>query len=234
MLTFMNPDIAKRAAGQKASTFVEDGMIIGLGTGTTSFYFIEALIQKCKQGMRIKTAASSDRSAKLAREGGLPVFDINDLSHIDLTVDGADEIDPKKRMIKGGGGAHVRERILAASSAEMIVIVDESKLVSSIGHTKLPVEILPYGSIFTAKKIEHLGFSGKWRCCDNSTLNQELFVTENGNFLFDIYFQSPPANPEKMHEDILQIPGVVDTGFFFNMASRVIVGKSDGTTIMKV
>ena len=229
----MSIEIAKRAAGEKAITFIEDGMIVGLGTGSTALYFIQALIRKCKEGLRIKVVASSERSADLAKAGGIHVFDINDLSQIDITVDGADEIDPKKRMIKGGGGAHVREKILASSSQEMIVIVDESKLVSSIGHTKLPIEIVPYGSKFTREKIERLGYSGKWRCSDGSSLNQELFVTDNGNFLFDIYFAVPPVSPEKMDEEISQIPGVVETGFFFNMANKVIVGKLDGTTTIK-
>lgn len=224
---------AKRAAGERAATLIENGMIVGIGTGSTVYYFIQALILKCRQGMKIKAAASSNQSAEIAKTGGIPLYDINELSHIDITVDGADEIDPKMRMIKGGGGAHVREKILAAASEEMIVIVDETKLVSELGHTKLPVEILPFGSSFTRKQIEHLGFSGKWRCSDSTSLNQELFVTDNGNFLFDIYFKTPPEIPEKVHEDLIQLPGVVDTGFFFNLARRVIVGKSDGSTIIK-
>lgn len=228
----MNQVNAKRAAGQHAATFIENGMIVGIGTGSTAHYFIEALILKCKEGMKIKAAASSSQSAEIARAGGIPIFDINELTHIDLTIDGADEIDPQMRMIKGGGGAHVREKILATASAEMIVIIDESKLVSVLGQTKLPVEILPFGSSFTRRKIENLGFTGKWRCSGSSSLNQELFVTDNGNFLFDIYFQTPPEIPEKMHADLIQLPGVVDTGFFFNIARRVIIGKSDGSTLV--
>jgi ribose 5-phosphate isomerase A len=226
----MSLEIAKRASGEKAATFIESGMIVGLGTGSTAAYFISALIMKYKQGLCIKAVASSHRSAEAAKAGGIPVFDINDVTHIDITVDGADEIDSHKRMIKGGGGAHVREKILASSSSEMVVIVDESKVVQTLGNTKLPIEILPYGSSFSRKKIEALGIKGKWRCSDAASLNQELFVTENGNFIFDIYFKSPIQDPEKMNEQILQIPGVVATGFFFKMAGRVIVGKSDGST----
>ena len=226
----MSLDIAKQAAGEKAATFIESGMIVGLGTGSTAAYFIAALIAKYKQGLRIKAVASSHRSAESAKAGGIPVYDINDVTHIDITVDGADEIDPLKRMIKGGGGAHVREKILAASSSEMVVIVDESKVVQTLGKSKLPVEILPYGSTFSRKKIEALGLTGKWRCCDATSLNQELFVTENGNFIFDIYFNSPIQHPEKVNEQLMQIPGVISTGFFFKMAGRVIVGKPDGST----
>lgn len=223
-------ELGKKAAGVKAATLIENGMIVGLGTGTTAAYFIQALIEKSQQGLRIKTVASSHRSAEMAKAGGLPVFEINEVSHIDITVDGADQIDQQKRMIKGGGGAHVREKILASASAEMVVIADASKVVDFLGNIKLPVEILPYGHIFCRKKIESFGFSGSWRCCDASNLNQELFVTENGNFLFDIQFKSLIKNPEEIHAILLAIPGVIDTGFFFHLAKRGIIGKADGTT----
>lgn len=226
----MDLENGKKAAGEKAATFIENGMIVGLGTGTTAAYFIEALIRKSKEGLRIKAVASSHRSFEQAKEGGIPVFEINEVSHIDVTIDGADEIDHQKRMIKGGGGAHVKEKILAFSSAEMIAIVDESKVVQTLGIGKLPVEIVPYGSLFTQKKIEMLGLCGKWRTAKSNQLNQELFVTENGNFLFDIEFKTPPKSPEKLDELLLQIPGVVDTGFFFKIAKKAIIGKADGST----
>jgi ribose 5-phosphate isomerase A len=216
---------AKRAAGQKAAEFIQAGMVVGLGTGSTARCFIEALIERCKRGLRIQAVSSSHESADLAKRGHIPLIDINDATRIDITVDGADEIDPKKRMIKGGGGAHVREKILASSSHEMVVIVDEGKLVSSVGHHPLPVEILFYGSPATRNKIEKKGFSGHWR------LNEEgsLFITENGNLLFDIHFESPPKSPEQVHEQLIQIPGVVDTGFFFHLAGRVVIGHFDGS-----
>jgi ribose 5-phosphate isomerase A len=218
ILKGMDQEIAKKAAGDKAASFVRDGMIIGLGTGSTALYFIQALIAKKPS---IQTVASSKASADLARKGGLVVLELNQVSHIDLTVDGADEIDAKKRMIKGGGGAHVREKILAFASREMVVIVDETKQVDTIGHTKLPIEILPYGSSFTKKKIDTLGFRTTWR---------PSFVTDNGNMILDLFFEKPPQHPEKLHNELLHIPGVVDTGFFFGMAGRVIVGKSNGTS----
>ena len=226
MLRLMNLETAKQAAGQKAAALIQNNTIVGLGTGTTALYFIEALILRCKEGLRIQAVASSRASAELAKQGKIPILDINDAAHIDITVDGADEIDAQKRMIKGGGGAHVREKILASNSKEMIVIVDESKVVPSIGKAKLPVEILPYGCKITAAKIKKLGFSGAWR----TTRDNQLFLTENGNYLFDIHFPSPPASPEKINEQILQIPGVIDTGFFFHLAGRVIVGFANGAT----
>ncbi|HEV7736292.1 MAG TPA: ribose-5-phosphate isomerase RpiA [Chlamydiales bacterium] len=216
---------AKRAAGREAAKWIEPGMIVGLGTGSTATYFIESLIERVKKGLKIQAVASSHESAELARDGGIELLNLNDAPRVDVTVDGADEIDSQKRMIKGGGGAHVREKILAAASREMVVIVDESKLVSSVGVHKLPVEILFFGAPATRKKIENAGYKGQWR-----TDNQESFtITENGNLLFDIEFPRPPQYPEQVHATLRNIPGVLDTGFFFGYAGRVIVGYSDGT-----
>lgn len=220
----MNQDSAKKIAAIKAVEFIKNGMIVGLGTGTTAAHFIEELIQRCQKGLHIQAVASSRHSADQAQKGGIQVLDINDVPRIDITVDGADEIDSKKRMIKGGGGAHVREKILASSSSEMIVIVDETKLVSSLGKAKLPVEIMFYGSPATRRKIEELGYQGNWRM----ESGEDLFISENGNLIFDIHFDSPPRSPEKIHDQLLHIPGVVDTGFFFNIATRVVIGYSDG------
>jgi len=215
----------KIAAGQKAAEWIKDGQIVGLGTGSTATCFIDSLIERCRHGLNITAVSSSRASAEQARQGGIEVLDINEAPRIDITVDGADEIDPKKRMIKGGGGAHVREKILASASDEMVVIVDETKLVPTVGRGKLPVEILFYGSPSTRKKLEDLGYQGRWRLNEDKT----LFITENGNLLFDILFEIPPLAPEQDHEKIIHIPGVVDTGFFFGYAGRVIVGYSDGS-----
>lgn len=221
-------ETGKKAAGEKAATMIEDDMIVGLGTGSTAAYFIQALIKK---KLRIKTVASSQRSEEMAKAGGLHVLNINEVNRIDITVDGADEIDHQRRLIKGGGGAHVREKILACASSEMIVIADESKVVTKLGKTKLPVEILPYGHNFAKLRIESLGYSSSWRVADVTSLLQELYVSENGNFILDIHFPSLLKNPEEVHAKLLEIPGVVDTGFFFNLAKKAIIGRSDGTTI---
>ena len=222
----MTQQDAKIAAGRLAADWIETGMIVGLGSGSTAECFIESLCERCRRGLRIRAVSSSRASAEKAKKGGLEVEDLNSVPRIDLTVDGADEIDPQKRMIKGGGGAHVREKILAAASNEMVVIVDESKLVDSLGRAKLPVEVLFFGSPTTRLRIETLGYKGKWRLNSDGT----LFLTENGNLLFDITFESPLSHPEKDHEKLIHIPGVVDTGFFFHLAGRVIVGYNDGRT----
>ena len=186
--------------------------------------FIQSLAKQVQAGLRIQAVASSRASTELAKQGGIEVLDINSVPRIDLTVDGADEIDRKKRMVKGGGGAHVREKILASSSGEMVVIVDESKLVDEIGTQKLPIEVIFYGAPSTRMKIEELGYTGKWRTNEDET----FFITENGNLLFDLHFEQIPEAPEHLHEALINIPGVVDTGFFFNTAGRVVVGFDDG------
>jgi len=221
----MTLDEAKQQAARKAAEWIESGQIVGLGTGSTAAYFIDALIERCKRGLKIRAVPSSRSSSNRAKLGGIEILDINSAPRVDITVDGADEIDPKKRMIKGRGGAHVREKILAAASTEMVVIVDETKIVKHLGVGRLPVEILFYGSPSTRQKIEDLGFEGVWRMNKDGT----LFVSENGNLMFDISFESPPGDPEEVHERLIRIPGVIDTGFFFGLAGRVVIGSSDGS-----
>ena len=133
----MNQETIKKAVGYKAAELIEEGMLVGLGTGTTVYYFIEKLIERVSNGLKIQAVSSSLHSAELGQKGGIPMVDINKLSYLDITVDGADEIDPKKRMIKGGGGALLREKILASMSREMVVVVDESKLSHHLGQKKL-------------------------------------------------------------------------------------------------
>lgn len=226
----MNLNSGKIAAGKRAAELIKPSQIVGLGTGSTAACFIRSLIEKSQNGLEILCVSSSDASTKLAREGGLKVLDIQRVDHIDIYVDGADEIDYQKRMIKGGGGAHVREKILAAASKQMVVIVDESKVVEKLGVTKLPLEILPFGSNFTLKKIQSLGLITEWRRVDSHDPHSDLFVTENDNYIIDILFERPLENPENLQTSLLPIPGIVETGFFFNMADIIIVGRADGST----
>ncbi|NGX37252.1 MAG: Ribose-5-phosphate isomerase A [Chlamydiae bacterium] len=216
----MSRDKAKDAASKKALEFVQDGMHVGLGTGSTATHFIEHLIEKCQNGLKIQAVATSSVSEKMAQEGGIPLLDINVITALDLTVDGADEVDAQKRLIKGAGGALVREKIIANMSKEMIVIADESKLVEKLGKALLPVEIVPFCAEATRKQLADLGFKGQWR---------KDYVTDNHNWILDIAFPSPLDDPEKVHLEILQNPGVVQTGFFFHLAKRVVVGNSDGS-----
>ncbi len=224
----MSTDAIKKEVGYKAAELVESGMRIGLGTGSTVFFFLERLIQKCKEGLKIQAAASSDQTLQLV-QGKIPLLDIDQITSLDLTIDGADEIDPQKRMIKGGGGAHVREKIIATMSREMVVIVDESKLVTALGKRKLPVEVIPFAREAIFHHIKKAGYKGEFRKKADGT----LFITDNGNLLIDIQFDSLRKHPEQDHETLIHIPGVVDTGFFFHLAGRVIIGYADGQVVIK-
>ncbi len=225
----MSNEQIKKAAGYKAAELIEQGMLIGLGTGITASFFIERLGQRCKEGLKIHAVASSNASYNQARKAGIPLFDINKITTLDVCVDGADQIDPQKRMIKGAGGAHVREKIIASMSEELIVIVDESKLVSELGKCKLPVEVLPFAAFATLHKIEKAGYKGIFRQKSDGS----FFITDNGNLIVDIHFTSTRKAPEEDNQTLRNIPGVIDTGFFFNLAGRVIVGFFDGQVIIK-
>jgi ribose 5-phosphate isomerase A len=220
-------EACKKAAAEKAISFIKDGMTVGLGTGTTTFYFIEKLIEKCREGLKIQAVASSQRSLDQARAGHIPLIDINLLKSLDIYVDGADEIDPDKKMIKGGGGALVREKITASMSQEILIIVDESKLVQKLGKCPLPVEIIPFGYTATLHKLQLLGYSGNLR----RNPNNSLYITDNHNLIYDVHLTTP--HPEMDHEQIRSVPGVVDTGFFFDFSGRIIVGFLDGTIVIQ-
>jgi ribose 5-phosphate isomerase A len=228
----------KKELGKRAAHLIQPGMVVGLGTGSTAECFIHSLVQRVKsEKLSLKAVASSDRSAELASAGGISILNLNEVSHIDITVDGADEIDSQKRLIKGAGGALLREKILAAASHQMVVIADESKLVDHLGQTKLPIEILSYGALMTRRNIESFGHEGSWRLAQ---LNQarptfrlphepkELFLTDNGHLIFDLIFSRPLHHPEQLHEQLKQIPGVLETGFFFHLAKKILIGYSDG------
>lgn len=225
----MTIDAIKKKVARAAAEFIQDGMVVGLGTGSTTRYFIERLIERKDEGLHITFAASSQASAEIALQGGLLPAHMPSLTHIDITVDGADEIDAQKRMIKGGGGALLREKILATMSRELIIVVDETKLVSLLGKHKLPVEIVPFASSATKSEIEKLGYQGSWR----KRADGSLFVTDNGNYLYDICFPHLLDHPEQTHFSLIQIPGVVETGFFFHLAGRVIVGFFDGQIVVR-
>lgn len=215
----------KKHVGYKAAELIENGMLVGLGTGSTVFYFIERLIQRVKEGLSIRVVSSSIASENQAKKGGIPLADVNTITTLDLTVDGADEITAEKEMIKGGGGALLREKILANISREMVVIIDEGKVVKKLGKHPLPVEILPFAQEAIIDKIKKLGFHGTLRGYNKDG----LFITDNGNLIYDIHFESLRDDPEKDHEKLLRVPGVLETGFFLAFAGRVYIGKQDGT-----
>ena len=159
----LSVSIAKKAAGQVAAELIQNGMIVGLGTGSTARFFIESLGKRCREGLKISAIATSKQSTHLANELGIPLIDPDNITSVDITVDGADEIDQNKNMIKGGGGALLREKLLALSSREMIVIIDQTKIVENLGKHPLPVEIAQFIYQTTIHRIEDEGLEGKLR-----------------------------------------------------------------------
>lgn len=220
----MHTDIAKKVAGEAAAELVQEGMTLGLGTGSTANYFIRKLAERCQSGLNIKAVASSVQSAELAKTLGIPVVDIDPYIDLDLVVDGADEIDYQKNMIKGGGGALLREKIVATMCKEMIVIVDAKKRVSKLGSFPLPVEIVPFAWRATLHHLASREFFGNLRL----TPEKLPYVTDNGNYIYDIVPESLVGDLGNLNLQIQTTPGVVETGFFFNLAGRVIIGHEDG------
>lgn len=223
--TDSNPTlIAKKAAGQAAAELIQENMLVGLGTGSTTAFFIEALGKRCQEGLKITAIATSQQSTRQAQRLGIPLKDPDTITMLDITVDGADEIDHHKNMIKGGGGALLREKLLAQASYEMVVIIDETKLVNHLGDHPLPVEIAPFVYRSTLQRLEAYGYQGVLR------LNREKnpFFTDNGNYIFDIQYPNPILDPQKEQELLKSITGVLETGLFFNLAKRVVIGYEDG------
>lgn len=216
---------AKQAAAEQAVEQVEDGMIVGLGTGTTSVYAIRRLGERVAAGLRIQAVASSAHSEALARELGIAIIPFASVEEIAITIDGADEVDDGHNLIKGGGGALLREKILAANSKRLVIIVDESKLVRTLGKFPLPVEITPFAYELTLRRLAALNCEPQLRANPQG----ETFVTDNGNYIADCSFAAI-ADPERLSPRIHAIPGVVEHGLFVKMAAAVIVGSDDGTT----
>jgi ribose 5-phosphate isomerase A len=214
---------AKKLAAEKAVGFVKNGMTIGLGTGSTAQYAIELIGELVKSGLAIKVVASSVRSEEIARNAGITICSFSEITSPDLYIDGADEVDQDFNLIKGGGGALLREKILAYHSKEFIVIVDESKLVDQPGQILLPVEITGFAFEFTCKSLEELGCKVVVREKDG-----KHFITDNGNLIADCSFQKV-ADRDELQVRIKEIPGVVETGLFAKeMVSKVIVGYESG------
>lgn len=213
----MSQEIAKKAAAIFAAGRIENGQRVGLGTGTTASYFIEELAKRHREGLSLLCVATSLASQELAEKLHLPLTTLDACPELDVTVDGADEIDPKFRLIKGGGGALFREKIVAASSKKMVVIADKSKYVKQLGAFPLPIEISSFGAISTLKRLEDKGFKGALR----NTLS------DNGNPLFDLTPQ-PIRDPELLFHRLKEIPGVIEVGLFLGIAREVILGDESG------
>ncbi|CRZ34785.1 ribose-5-phosphate isomerase [Herbinix hemicellulosilytica] len=213
---------AKKIAAERAVDYIKDGMIVGLGTGSTAYWAIEKIGAKVREGLNIKAVATSLRSEEQARKLGIKLIPFSEIDKIDITIDGADEVDQDLNLIKGGGGALLREKIVAAASRQLIIVVDESKMVDKLGAFPLPVEMVKFGYEITVRKLQSLGCEPVLRKVDNDT-----YITDNGNFIVDCHFKRID-NPSELHNKINMIPGVVDNGLFINMAAKVIIGYNNG------
>jgi len=219
----------KIAAAEKALDFVTQGMRLGIGTGSTAEEFIRLLSARVAQGLAVTGVPTSERSAVLCRELGVPVTTLDEMPGLDLTIDGADEIGPELSLMKGGGGALLREKIVAAASKEMLVIADQSKLVETLGAFPLPVEVNIFGLAATRQAIKKaaagLGLAGELRL---RTKDGTPFVTDGGHLILDASFGRILA-PEELSDSLLAIPGVVEHGLFLQLASRAIIACGDGS-----
>jgi ribose 5-phosphate isomerase A len=219
----------KRLAGETAVTLIEDGMVIGLGSGTTATQMIYALGRRMQEGLRITGAvATSHASEDLARKLGIPLTDLDTHPVLDLDIDGADEIDDQLRLIKGGGGALLREKIVASSARRFVVIGDATKRVAQLGQNfPLPVEIVPFAATPVIKRLETLGATAQLRRSGDN-----VFFTENCNIILDCFFANGIADPAELDTRIHSIVGVVETGLFLRMAERAIIGGPEGITVL--
>ncbi|KXY09268.1 ribose 5-phosphate isomerase A [Bacillus wiedmannii] len=213
----------KQLAGEYAANFVKDGMKVGLGTGSTVYWAIQKLGERIKEGLSFQAVPTSKETEVLAKQLNISLISLNDVQSLDLTIDGADEIDANLQLIKGGGGALLREKIVATSSKELIIIADESKLVTHLGTFPLPVEIIPFSWKQTERKIQSLGCQTTLRLKNNET-----FITDNNNMIIDCIFPYNITNPANLHTQLKMITGVVETGLFVNMTSKAIIGTKNG------
>ena len=227
----MSADTWKQQAAERALQFVEDGMTLSLGTGSTAARFVDLVGQRVKAGLQVRCVPSSQATQAQAERLGIPLTTLDDTPFLDMTVDGADEIDAQLRLIKGGGGALLREKIVATASQRMIVISDASKLVVTLGKFPLPVEVVRFGLAATRNMIEVLaadaGCEGeiKLRLADGRP-----FETDSGNLILDCAF-GQIADPEALEDALKLIPGVVESGLFLGIADAAVIAGPDGVVV---
>ncbi len=222
-------DKLKQEAALRAVEFVEDGMTVGLGTGSTAYFVVEGLGARVKQGLKIVGIPTSERTATQARSLGIPLATFAEHPGIDLTIDGADEVEQHSlNLIKGLGGALLREKIVAAASRRLVIVVDQEKLVDQLGdHTPVPIEVVQFGWQATAAKLTQLGAEPVLRHAHED----HPFITDGGNYTLDCRFPRI-TDAKKLESDIISIVGVVDCGLFIGRASAVVVAATDGIHVL--
>jgi ribose 5-phosphate isomerase A len=223
------PNDAPVGAAQAALSFVEEGMTLGLGTGRAASAFVEALGARVSEGFQIVGVPTSEATGRLAAGLGIPLARLDEVDHLDVTFDGADEVDPHLDLIKGYGAAMVREKIVAASSEQLVILVGPEKLVDSLGQRgRLPIEILPFGAALVRRRLADLGISASLRLDDAG----QTLVTDNGNWVLDAAL-TPPIDAATLENQLVATPGVLGTGFFVGMADAVLIGDGEDVEIRR-
>ena len=216
-------------AAQAALQWVENGMKLGLGTGRAASAFVEALGVRVAEGLEVVGVPTSDATAELAHGLGIPLARLEEVESLDITFDGADEVDDRLNLIKGYGAAMVREKVVAASSNQLVILVGPEKLVGQIGERgRLPIEILPFGEALVRRELAKLGLDSNRRVDARS----ETVVTDNGNWILDAKLD-PPLDAHALESAIVSMPGVLGTGFFLDMADAVLVGSGEDVEIRR-
>jgi ribose 5-phosphate isomerase A len=230
----MSADAWKLMVAERALAFVEPGMRLGLGTGSTAAKFVECLGRRVKEGLNVVCVPTSEATRMQAQAAGIKLATLDEVPLLDLTIDGADEFDSELRLIKGGGGALLREKIVATASERMIVIADASKRVETLGAFSLPIEVVRFGYVATRNMIEML--SADAGCRGEIVLRQgfdrQPFVTDGGNYIFDCAF-GRIDDPEALDEALKFIPGVVENGLFLGIADAAVVAGPDGLAVLE-
>ena len=216
----MANDQEKEAAARASLRFIKDGQVVGLGTGSTAAHFIQLLGEQVKQGLRVRGIPTSVRSKELAESLGIPLTTLAECQEIAVTVDGADEVDPQLRLIKGGGGALLREKIVASATKQLVIVADASKQVKMLGKFPLPVEVIRFSQALVSKRITALGANVQLRV-DNSG---KPFVTDENNHILDCHF-GEIRDPEALARQLSDMPGVVEHGLFIGMASVALLAR---------
>lgn len=214
-------DHEKKVAGEAAAELVRDGMTLGLGTGSTVKYFLHALGEKVRNGMKVRGVPTSERTASLCHQLGIELLDFSSVDTLDLCVDGADEIDHDFRMIKGGGGALLREKVVATVARENVIIIDSSKLVDRLGSFPVPVEVVRFGYLHLERRLRARGFDLQLRISGD-----DPYITDNGHYILDCRMGTI-ADPSALEADLKTMTGVVDTGLFIGFCHTVIVGRGN-------
>jgi ribose 5-phosphate isomerase A len=222
-------DNLKRAAAEKAAELVTDGMRLGLGTGSTAAHFVAVIGERVRGGLKVVGVPTSEATREQAQREGIPLATLDEMPELDLTVDGADELDDDLRLVKGGGGALLREKIVASASARMLVIADGSKRVSKLGKFPLPIEVVPFGLTATERAIvklmDSLGMTGELRL--RMAGDGAPYVTDGGHFILDAHL-GRIDKPNVLASTLNNIPGVVEHGLFIGLASGAILATGEG------